>query len=125
MLSDSHARWVIVVGHHSIYAAADNHGNTRELIDQVLPILQKYHVPLYVCGHYHIMQHLKDNETDFVVCGGGAETGTVDPRDDVVFGAGSLGFLSVTITLKDIQVSIINDKNIILHSFHISEGSLQ
>ncbi|MCX6168137.1 MAG: metallophosphoesterase [Ignavibacteriales bacterium] len=121
VLTATTARWTIVVGHHSVYAAASNKGNTEELINDVLPILTKHRVPLYICGHYHVLQHLKNGKTDFVVCGGGAKFGTVDPREDVVFGSGSLGFLSITVTVNDLQVKIINDKNVTLHSFQIPD----
>jgi tartrate-resistant acid phosphatase type 5 len=119
VLTVSQTRWTIVVGHHPIYAAAPKHGDTKELIEQVLPILTKHRVPLYVCGHDHVLQHLKNNQMDFIVCGGGAKTRDVNQRDDVVFGIRSLGFLSVTMTTKDIRVNIINDKNSILHSVQI------
>ena len=122
VLTVSRVRWTIVVGHHPIYSATSKHGDTKELIVQVLPILTKHRVPLYVCGHDHVLQHLKRDRMDFIVCGGGAETRDVAQRDDVVFGVRSLGFLSVTMTVKDIRVNIINDKNTILHSVQIPAG---
>jgi tartrate-resistant acid phosphatase type 5 len=33
ILTATHVRWSIVVGHHPIYAAASKHGDTKELID--------------------------------------------------------------------------------------------
>jgi tartrate-resistant acid phosphatase type 5 len=64
----------------------------------VLPILKKHNVPLYVCGHEHILQHLKREGMDFVICGGGAKHREPDQREDVLFGAGLLRFVSVTAT---------------------------
>ncbi|MFH0989416.1 MAG: metallophosphoesterase [bacterium] len=125
VLTVSRTRWTIVVGHHPIYAAAAKHGDTKELKEKVLPILTKYQVPLYVCGHDHVLQHLKNVQMDFIVCGGGAKTRDPDQRDDVVFGIRSLGFLSVSVTAKDIRVNIINDKNTILHSLQIPAGISQ
>ena len=49
VLASSHALWKIVVGHHPIYSSVDNHGNTRELIDDILPLLHKYGVRFYFC----------------------------------------------------------------------------
>ncbi|MFA7229246.1 MAG: metallophosphoesterase, partial [Melioribacteraceae bacterium] len=122
VLTFSGARWTIVVGHHSIYAAASNHGNTQELTDKILPILTKHHVPLYVCGHYHVAQRLIRGATNFVVCGGGSSAGSVDQREDVVFGAGSLGFLSVSVSSENIRLKIINEKSDILYAFQISDN---
>jgi acid phosphatase len=119
VLTITRVRWTIVVGHHPIYSATPKHGDTKELIDRVLPILKNHRVPLYVCGHDHVLQHLKHDLMDFIVCGGGAKTRDVAQRDDVVFGVGSLGFLSVTVTAKDISVNIIDSKNMVLHSVQI------
>lgn len=38
-LIESKAKWKIVIGHHTIKSASD-HGNTQELVDKVLPILE-------------------------------------------------------------------------------------
>lgn len=50
-LKESRARWKIVVGHHAIRSIG-HHGDTQELIDQLLPILRvkkkinQFHIPL-------------------------------------------------------------------------------
>ena len=120
ILTATHVRWSIVVGHHPIYSAASKHGDTKELIDQVLPILKKHNVPLYVCGHDHILQHLKRDGMDFVICGGGAKHRDVEQRDDAVFGAGSLGFVSVTVTAQNLRVKYIDSNNTVLHTVEIA-----
>ncbi|KAK3019637.1 hypothetical protein RJ639_004999, partial [Escallonia herrerae] len=56
-LKKSTAKWKIVVGHHTIQSAGQ-HGNTQELVDQLLPILQENNVDLYVNGHDHCLQHI-------------------------------------------------------------------
>ncbi|GKD78737.1 putative acid phosphatase, partial [Tanacetum coccineum] len=38
-LGESSAKWKIVIGHHTIFSAG-HHGNTQELVDQLLPILE-------------------------------------------------------------------------------------
>ena len=120
VLSVSHSRWTLVVGHHPIYSAAPKHGDTKELIGSVLPILQKYHVPLYVCGHDHVLQHLKDGSMDFFVCGGGAETREAGNRADVVYSEGKLGFLSVSVTMDKLKVNYVGVDDNVLHSAEIS-----
>jgi len=115
LLSSSNDRWVIVVGHHPIYSAAPKHGDTPELISDVLPILERHHVPIYICGHDHVMQHLSDHGMDFFVCGGGAEHRDVNERNDVVFGKGSLGFLSVTAYRDSLNFRMIDENNVMLH----------
>lgn len=88
VLASSKAVWKIVVGHHPIYSSVGNHGNTRELIDNVLPLLQKYGVQIYLCGHEHFLQYLVHGNINFFVCGGGSVSRPVSEREDVKFGLG-------------------------------------
>jgi len=44
-LKESRAKWKIVVGHHTIKTAGI-HGNTEELVKQLLPILEVIPLPL-------------------------------------------------------------------------------
>jgi len=110
VLAESRARWKIVVGHHPIYAAAAMHGDTKELKAEVLPVLEKYGVQIYFCGHDHVLQHLVHGQMNFFVCGGGAAPRAVKERSDVRFGAGCAGFLSMTLTAAEAQAAYINDK---------------
>jgi acid phosphatase len=109
-LTASRARWKIVVGHHPVYSAAPGHGNTKELIADVLPVLQRHGVQIYFCGHDHVLQYLVDGGINFFVCGGGSSHRAVKERADVHFGAGSAGFLSMTLTATAAQATYIDDK---------------
>jgi len=113
----------MVIGHHAIYFAEPGKGDSKEMIDQLLPILKRHRVPLYVSGHYHFMQHLRRDAMDFVICGGGADAGEVAPREDIVFGTRSLGFLSVVATPAELRLKMIDSKNNILHSLSIQPAS--
>ena len=44
------AWWKFVVGHWSVYSLRAN-GPTRELVDDLLPLLVKHHVHAYFNGH--------------------------------------------------------------------------
>ena len=123
VLTVSRAEWTMVIGHHAIYFAEPGNGDSKEMIDQVLPILKRHRVPLYVSGHYHFLQHLRRDAMDFVVCGGGADTGEVAPREDIVFGIRSLGFLSVVATPTELRLKMIDSKNNVLHSLSIQPAS--
>lgn len=119
-LANSKSRWKIVLGHHPIYSAATLRGDSKHLKRVLLPILEKHRVPLYLCGHDHVVEHLKHGDMNFIVCGTGAKHWVVSKRKDVVFGSGSLGFLSVIVTQKDLLVNMIDEKNTILHSINLS-----
>jgi tartrate-resistant acid phosphatase type 5 len=50
--------WLIVVGHYPVYSAGD-HGDSAELKTYLQPLLEKYNVDAYFCGHDHISEHLE------------------------------------------------------------------
>ena len=123
VLASSHALWKIVVGHHPIYSSVGNHGNTKELIDDILPLLQKYGVRIYCCGHEHFLQYLVHGTINFFVCGGGSVSRPVSERDDVKFGIGSPGFLSMSLTPALARVIYFDDKGKSLYSTTITISS--
>ncbi len=110
VLAASPARWKIVVGHHPVYSTGSMHGDTKELQDQVLPVLKKHGVRIYFCGHDHILQHLVHGQINFFVCGGGSSHRALKERPDVRFGADSAGFLSVNLTATEARATYISDK---------------
>lgn len=56
-LKASTARWKVVYGHYQIYSAI--RGDNKELIQDILPILEANRADIYFCGHEHLFQHLK------------------------------------------------------------------
>jgi tartrate-resistant acid phosphatase type 5 len=123
VLASSHALWKIVVGHHPIYSSVGNHGNTKELIGSVLPLLKKYHVGIYFCGHEHFLQYLVHDNINYFVCGGGSVSRPVSSREDVKFGVGSPGFMSMTITSNSAAATYYDDKGHNLFSVTIPRSS--
>ncbi len=83
-------------------------------------MLQKHGVRIYFCGHDHVLQHLVHGDVNFFVCGGGASHRVVKQRNDVRFGAGSSGFLSMTLTAAAAQATYIDDKGVELYRTSIS-----
>ena len=99
VLSHSKAKWKFAVGHHPLYSAASTHGNTPELLSQVLPLFQRNNVQAYFCGHDHNLQHLIDDGIHYFVSGGGSRAREdIGKRADAVFTANSTGFLEVALT---------------------------
>ena len=74
-LAQSKEKFKIVFGHHPIYSANPTHGNTPEMIAKVKPLLDKYNVNFYFCGHDHDFQHLRapGSNVDYIVTGTGSE----------------------------------------------------
>ena len=69
-LSNSTARWQIVMFHHPVWSCS-NHGNTQSVIDAWLPVLTAHNVDLVITGHDHNYQRFQQSNTTFVVTGGG------------------------------------------------------
>jgi tartrate-resistant acid phosphatase type 5 len=82
-------RWRIVLGHHTIYSSGV-HGRTNNAtqtrVRELLPLMRRSHVDLYICGHDHDMELLGDlhrgprSDPLFLVSGAGSGTGEIRPR---------------------------------------------
>ena len=53
------------------------HGDTQQLRELLLPLLDRFGVDLYLCGHDHTLQHIEYKNTHFVVSGNGAKEGYI------------------------------------------------
>lgn len=51
------ATWLIVVGHYPIYSVGVNSDN-QVLLSNLNPLLEKYHVHMYIAGHDHNHQYI-------------------------------------------------------------------
>eukprot|EP00118_Oscarella_pearsei_P015657 m.142693 g.142693 ORF g.142693 m.142693 type:complete len:329 (+) comp38366_c0_seq1:130-1116(+) len=71
-LAASNATWLLVAGHYPVWSIAE-HGPTDVLVKRLKPLLEKYNVSAYVCGHDHSMQHIqpRENNVNYYVIGAG------------------------------------------------------
>ncbi|MBO0939283.1 metallophosphoesterase [Fibrella sp. HMF5335] len=122
VLTHSTEMCTIVVGHHPIYSAGADHGDQPELINQLLPLLQKHKVPLYLSGHSHTLQHLSNGGvTDFVISGGGgAPLGSIADSSRCAFSRASGGFAVISANTDSLQVSFVNQGGHLLYQFRKS-----
>lgn len=106
-LKNAKEDWVIVVGHHPIYAQTSKDDVERQDMQrQLLPILHKYgNVAIYACGHIHNYQHIKmaGDDIDYVVNTSGSLARKVEPTTGTVFCAGVEGFSVISATKKATQ----------------------
>src|SRR5262245_11627386 len=103
-LAQSKAAWKLVFGHHPIYSASPYHGDTIELRNRLLPILQAHHVQAYICGHEHDLQHLAADGVDFFVSGAGAECRESGWYSRSRYSISALGFGGVLLTGDHLRV---------------------
>ena len=118
-LSIAKEDWVIVVGHHPIYA--DTSKDVEERTDmqrRVDPILRKYGVNMYICGHIHNFQHIqkKGDNIDYVVNSSSSLARPVKPIDGTVFCSPADGFSVFTADKKQLRMSMIDKDGKIIHT---------
>ncbi|PWA64444.1 purple acid phosphatase 17 [Artemisia annua] len=124
-LKESSAKWKIVVGHHTIFSAGV-HGNTEELVDKLLPILQENKVNLYINGHDHCLQHItsSDSELQFITSGAGSKAwrGDINPWNlhEMKFYYDGQGFLAAEITENEVYLAFYDIYGNILHKWSTS-----
>uniref|UniRef100_I1KRQ6 Purple acid phosphatase n=1 Tax=Glycine max TaxID=3847 RepID=I1KRQ6_SOYBN len=125
-LQQSNAKWKIVVGHHTIRSAGV-HGNTDELVKQLLPILEANNIDLYINGHDHCLQHISsfDSAIQFLTCGGGSKAwrGVVNwwKPEEMKFYYDGQGVMSVKVTETEIDIVFYDVYGHVLHKWNTSK----
>ena len=65
VLANAKEDWIIVAGHHPIYAYTPKEESERmDMQKRIDPLLRKYKVDMYICGHIHNFQHIRVPESD-------------------------------------------------------------
>ncbi|KAL3637518.1 Purple acid phosphatase 17 [Castilleja foliolosa] len=130
-LKESSATWKIVVGHHAIRSVS-HHGDTQELVHQLLPILRANKVDLYMNGHDHCLQQISDNISpiQFLTSGAGSKAwrGDVNTTNDgkLRFFYDGQGFMSVQLTqTHDLEIVFYDVAGSVLHRWTMSKQPLQ
>lgn len=75
-LKNSKADWLIVLGHYNLFSAGYRNIN-KELLIILKPLLEKYNVDLYLCGHCHNLQHLECDNVNYIVSGSFCNTSVI------------------------------------------------
>ena len=119
VLKNSREQWILVFGHHPIYSASHKHGNTKEMIQRVKPLLEQYHAQFYFCGHDHDLQHLreKSGKLDYIVNGTGGETRENSSDDLTVFSGSQPSFTVVSFKSDSIRVCFTGTKGQVIYNY--------
>lgn len=109
-LAHSRAAWKIVIGHHPIFSHGP-HGDTREMIEAIEPILSLNGADLYFAGHDHTLEMLKPiNSVHYVISGaaGGPDKAyAVDWTDGAFYAATGGGFVMVRVARDELVVEFV------------------
>lgn len=120
-LAASTAPWKIVIGHHPIYSGGGilGHGDTHELIANVLPLLKQYQVQAYFNGHDHNLQHLQVGTVNLIDSGAGSHARPVFKTRYTKFAEACSGFTTVSLQSDTMKVRLIDYRGKILYTANI------
>lgn len=107
-LAASQAQWKIVIGHHPIYSGG-GHGDTEELIENILPLLQQYKVQAYFNGHDHDLQHLVAGDVNLIDSGAGSQHTPTFYTKRSKFAKSCSGFTTVSLQAHKMDLRMINN----------------
>ena len=119
-LASAKEDWVIVVGHHPIYAYTTKAEYERiDMQKYVMPILHKYNnVAIYACGHIHNFQHIRMNgdNIDYVVNTSASLARPVKETEGTVFCSSADGFSIISATKKQLHMYMIDKDGNTIHT---------
>ncbi|MGZ3304375.1 MAG: metallophosphoesterase [Asticcacaulis sp.] len=107
-LAASRAPVKLVFGHHTMFSGGSGHGDTPEVIAEVLPILKRHGVRAYINGHDHDLQHIRRECIDIIATGAGSEVRPVQAVEGTQFCAAQSGFTILTLTPTAVNLEFRN-----------------
>lgn len=111
--------WVIVVGHHPIYAETPKDRSERtDLQTRLDPVLRKHKVDMYICGHIHNFQHIRvpGSDIDYIVNSSGSLSRKVKPIEGTRFCSPEPGFSVCSADKKELTMRMIDKTGKILYT---------
>ena len=120
VLAAAEEDWVLVVGHHPIYAETGKDDSERlDLQKRLDSVLRKHkNVDMYLCGHIHNFQHIRkaDSNIDYVVNTSGSLSRKVKPVDGTKFCSGETGFSLISVDKKELNLHMINKEGKVIYT---------
>ena len=111
--------WVVVVGHHPIYADTDKDDIERlNLQQRVDTILRSHRVDMYINGHIHNFQHIrvKGSQIDYITNSSGSLSRKVQPVEGTVFCSSEPGFSILSASPASLELRMVDKHGKVLHT---------
>lgn len=119
VLTSAREDWVIVAGHHPVYAQTPKDVEERSDMQQRLDsILRRHHVDIYLCGHIHNFQHIRceGSEIDYITNSAGSLSRKVKPIEGTLFCSPEPGFSIVSASKQHLELRMIDKKGNVLYT---------
>ncbi|WP_114792906.1 metallophosphoesterase [Niabella yanshanensis] len=119
MLTNSNARWKIIIGHHPLYTGGwrKDRQDTKNMRHLLEPVFRKHKVNIYIAGHEHHQEYIKpDGPTHYIISGAASEARPAGlyPKYGK-FVSTAQGFATFSITPEKAIIQFINYKDEIIN----------
>lgn len=124
VLNTANEDWVIVAGHHPIYAQTSKTESERtDLQKRLKPILLKHKVAAYINGHIHNFQDITmpDSPIHYVTNSAGALSRKVKPTEGTQYCSPSEGFSIITADKDRLSIHFIDADGNRLHVIELDK----
>lgn len=120
VLNTTKEDWVIVVGHHPIYAETSKDDSERlDMQNSLDKVLRKHkQVAMYLCGHIHNFQHIRmaNNPIDYVINSSASLSRKVKPIKGTLYCSPEAGFSVIAANKKELCLHMIDKKGKVLYT---------
>ncbi len=111
--------WVVVVGHHPIYAyTTKSESERRDMQERVDTILRNHRVDIYLCGHIHSFQHIRreGSDIDYIVNSSASLARDVEKIEGTQFCSNKEGFIILSASKGDLEAMMIDYEGRLIHT---------
>lgn len=123
VLTSAKEDWIVVIGHHPIYAETSKEASERIDMQNTLDKVLRRHnnVALYACGHIHNFQHIRPKgcKFDYVVNSSASLSRKVEMTDGTVFCSPEPGFSVITADKKELCLYMVDKSGKVLHTVRV------
>lgn len=120
VLSVAKEDWVIVTGHHPIYAETPKSEEERtDMQARLDPVLRKHkNVAMYLCGHIHNFQHIrtKGSDIDYIVNSSASLSRKVSPIEGTKFCSPLSGFSYVAASKTELCLNMMDKDGKVIYT---------
>lgn len=119
-LSESNAKWKVVMGHHPVYAGTNKRESERQnLQERLKPLLDKYQVDVSIGGHIHNFQHIQvsGSNVDYFVNTSASKTREVVRLEGMRFASSDAGFSLCTVKVNELIMTFVNKKGAVIYQY--------
>lgn len=123
VLTAAREDWVIVMGHHPVFADTPKSESERtDMQARLDPVLRRHkNIAMYVCGHIHNFQHIRKPgcDIDYVVnTSGSLSRSKVKKIDGTQFCSGISGYSLVCADKKNLDLHLIDKDGKVVYTIH-------